>query len=87
MNIMKTAGPLKLSKYAVKLNLTDKHGWRWTKRFARNSTKFLRLARIFKSQMKNALRMYKFGMQVPRSVKETLEFDKRNKKTVGWGYP
>lgn len=82
LNIMKTAEPLKVSKYVVKHNLTDKHGWRWTKRFARNSTKFLRLARIFKSQMKNAVKMFKFGVQVPKSVKEALEFDKKNKTNL-----
>ena len=75
LNIMKASDPMKVSKYATIHELNDKHGWRWTKRFARNPTKFIRMARIFRMQQRAASRTFKFGIEVPKNLQHARKLD------------
>ena len=74
--------PVILAKYAHDANLTEERGWKWTKRYTKNPKNFIRLAKVFKAQTKNFGPKYKFGIRVPRTVKEALEIDHAEGNTM-----
>ena len=67
-----------LAKYAHDKGLTHLDGWKWTKRYNNNPQKFIRMAKIYKSQIQGKVKKYKFGVQVPTSLKEAMELDDQN---------
>ena len=75
---MKLADMVTLAKYAHDHNLVDQPGWKWAKTKTKNPQKFMRLAKIFKSQVNPPSPRYKFGVRVPRNRQEALVIDKIN---------
>ena len=75
---MKLADMMTLAKYAHDNNLINQPGWKWAKKKTKNTKKFLRLAKIFKSQASPFGPRYKFGVRVPRNREEALILDKIN---------
>ena len=69
---MKNADMVKLSKYAKEIRLTGKFGWKWARKFDKNKKKYVRLTKIFRSQVKEIKARYKFGIEVPRGVHDAL---------------
>ena len=69
---MRAADQITLANYANEKNITNLQGWKWAKGKDRNPKKFIRMAKILKSQVKDLKARYKFGVLVPRSVKECL---------------
>jgi hypothetical protein len=69
--------PVTIAKYALDKNLLGQHGWSWAKKIIKNDKKYLQMARLMASQKKSGNR-YKFGVQVPRSVKQAYEMDRIN---------
>ena len=67
-----------LSKYAHDNDLTTIDGWKWAKNKTKNPQKFLRLAKIFKSQIQPPGPRYKFGIRIPKNREEALKLDKIN---------
>ena len=68
LNEIRLNDALKVAQYGTKHELTGKHGWKWARKYAKKPTKFIRLARIFQSQIKKSTKMYKFGIEVPENV-------------------
>ena len=72
MSEIRKSDPVTIARYSKDNELTEKPGWKWTNRFTKNKKKFLRLSRQMASSKRNTPR-YKFGVRVPRTVKEALE--------------
>jgi len=79
---VKEDDPVTLAKYAHDAKLTEERGWKWTKRYTKNPKNFIRLAKIFKAQARNNGPKYKFGIRVPRTVKEAMEIDRAEGNTL-----
>jgi len=63
-----------LAKYAHDQGLVDEHGWKWAKKLYKNPKKYIRMAKIFKSQDMKA--RFKVGVEVPRSFEDAARIDK-----------
>ena len=74
---MKLTDLVSVAKYAHDHDLTSTPGWKWSKQLKQGSQKLMRMARVFKSQAKYNLIKYKYGVQVPRNMKEALEQDRK----------
>jgi len=79
---MKEADPITCALFAKENKLLDTPGWKWARRIrTMDSTCLLRLARrVFKASRSDI--KYKFGVRVPRNVREALEFDRINGNTL-----
>ena len=76
---IKTSVPLTVSRYAQENNLVNKKGFKWCKRHHHNPCRFVRALKVVcKAKMRKNLKKIKFGVEVPRSVKHTLELDEAN---------
>ena len=75
------ADPVTLAVYAKENDLLDTPGWKKLKRYARRAKKLLRMVKANKrAQRYNAI-TYKFGVRVPRNVKEAIQLDEENGNT------
>ena len=81
-DVIKADDKMTLAAYAQEKKLVDTPGWKWARRLTKNPKKFIRMAKIFKSQQKNHGPKYKYGVQVPRNYKEAIELDKANGNTL-----
>ena len=70
-----------LAKYAHDNDLINTPGWKWTKKKPKHPKKFIRMAKIFKSQVNPPGPRYKFGVRIPRNREEILRLDKINGNT------
>jgi hypothetical protein len=84
----KTFEPLKIiaqddhvtcAEYAINNNLMDKRGWKRLKHVVHNKHRLERLAN-YNKRFDNSPR-FKFGIQIPRTLKEAYELDKKNGNT------
>lgn len=71
-----------LAAYAHDNDLVTTQGWKWAKNKTKNPKKFLRMAKIFKSQVHPPGPRYKYGVRVPRNSKEAYHLDKVNGNTL-----
>ena len=67
--------PYSCVMYAVKHKLLDESDWDWTKDFIDETSEYTRLLHALRTS-KNFGPKYKFGIEVPRSVKHALLLDK-----------
>ena len=75
------ADPVTLAVYAKENDLLDTPGWKKLKRYARRAKKLLWMVKANKrAQRYNAI-TYKFGVRVPRNVKEAIQLDEENGNT------
>ena len=72
--------PITVAKYAMDNKLQEQKGWQWAKRIVRREKKFIRMMKLNAAQKKNG-RKYKFGIEVPKTVKRALELDEVNGNT------
>ena len=70
-----------LAKYAHDNDLINTPGWKWAKKKTKNPKKFIRMAKIFKSQVNPPGPRSKFGVRIPRNREEILRLDKINGNT------
>ena len=63
--------------YAVAKGLVQQEGWQWTKDFIDDTNEYTRLLYALRTS-KSMGPKYKFGVEVPRSVKHALLLDKMN---------
>ena len=82
MKEIKLYDALKVAKYGAEQGLTDKHGWKWARKYAKNPTKYIRMAWIFKAQRKQSTKLFKFGVEVPQSRKDAIAFDGKNENSL-----
>ena len=74
------ADQITLADYAIKNKLIYQVGWKWVKKKKKTSKKFSRMAKIYKSEVKDLKACFKFGTEVPRGVEEGLRLDEKNGK-------
>ena len=83
LNSLRKDDPVTLAKYAHKKGITNKRGWKWSRKINKRPKKLLRMLRINASQ-KGAARKtvkYKFGVQIPKHPMHALELDRLNGNT------
>jgi len=81
INIVGKDDPVTLAHYAKTHDLLEVPGWKFLRRIARRAKVLQRMMNQAKmSSKRNAVR-YKFGVRVPRSVKEAYELDRANGNT------
>ena len=68
-----------LAEYAIEKKLIYKPGWKWAKKKGKSPKKFIRMARNFKSQVKDLKARFKIGIEVPRGVNDAMRLDSENK--------
>ena len=73
---MKLTDLITVAEYAHDNDLTSTPGWKWSKHVVNNPKKLVRMARIFRSQEKDRIVKFKYGVRIPRNRKEALLFDK-----------
>ena len=85
MAVIRKDDPVTLAGYAKERKLLEQHGWKWAKNIAKREKKFVRMLKLMKASKKYqkksyGKKIYKFGMQVPRTgdVKGAIELDKKN---------
>ena len=82
MQEMRKFDPLTIANYAHDNHLLEHKGWHWAKRHTRREKKFIRMLRILKTQKKAYAPKYKFGVRVPRNVRDALSIDRANGNTL-----
>ena len=79
---MKHADPITLAQYAKDNKLIEEPGWKWAKRIrTMDSSRLIRLSRRICKATRNDVR-FKFGVRVPRNVKEAYDLDKQNNNSL-----
>ena len=78
---IRLADQITLVDYAIENKLIYQVGWKWAKKKKKSSKKFARMAKIYKSQVKDLKARYKFGIEVPRGVREALRLNEINGNT------
>ena len=73
--------PVTLAAYAKEHDLLDTPGWKFLRRYARRAKMLRRMLNQARRAARNNAVRYKFGIKVPRNVKEALAFDKENGDT------
>ena len=82
LRMMAEDDPVTVAKYAKDHNLLNVSGFKRFKRLASREKKFIRMLRqAFASKRKNAIK-YKFGVRIPRNLKEAKELDRVNGNTL-----
>ena len=74
---IRLADAVTLAKYALEKKLIYQPGWKGAKKKGKSPRKFIRMAKIFKSQaqVKDLKARFKFGIEVPMGVKDALRLD------------
>ena len=76
IQVIRKDDPITLANYAKEYGLLDKSKWKQTKRYLTlNKTSQRKIAQIYAKKTSHGKR-YKFGVRVPRTVKEALKIDK-----------
>ena len=78
LDIIYKDDPVSLADYAETNDLLGTVGWKRLRRLAKNRKKLDRMIKQAKMKAKRRGPMYKFGVQVPRNVKEAYELDEKN---------
>ena len=82
LNMVAKDDPVTLATYAKENGLLDTPGWKFLRRIAKNEKKMKRMLNQSRMRsMKTAIK-YKFGVRVPKNVKEALALDKENGNTL-----
>jgi hypothetical protein len=82
LDTMKKDDPVTIAQYVQEKGLKDKPFWKWANRYLKNPKRFIRMTRqVHLANMKRGPK-YKFGVQVPRDIREALALDKVNKNTI-----
>ena len=74
--------PMLVAKYVAQKNLIKEGGWEWVTSFLETNPVRRAFATVLKMNNESS-QTFKFGVEVPRSVKHALELDKQNNNT-GW---
>ena len=73
---MLEADPITIAKYGHLHNLEEVRGWKWIKKYSENRKVFINLSKAFAAKGKQ--KVFKFGVEVPRTLKEAMLLDKLN---------
>ena len=75
------ADAVTVAAYAKEHGLLDLPGWKKLRRIARRAKILQRMINASKRAQRYNTVQYKFGVRIPRNVKEALQFDEENKNT------
>ena len=78
LNLVGKDDPVTLAAYAKAHDLVETPGWKFLRRFVRRAKLLRRMLNQARRQSKNNGPRYKFGVQIPRNVKEARALDKAN---------
>ena len=81
LNLIAKDDPVTLAKYARENNLLETPGWKFLQRIVRRAKVLKRMLNQVRLKLKKAVR-YKFGVRIPRTVKEAIEIDNENGNTL-----
>jgi len=81
MDDLRLHDPIAISKYGASKGILNKPGWEWTDGFLPRAEELREMVQALHIATHDSAR-FKFGVQVPKNVKEALEFDKHNKNTL-----
>ena len=81
LSLMIASDPVTLAVYAKEHDLLETPGWKKLKKYAKNAKKLKRMLNQSRRQNKNDAVRYKFGIRIPRSVKEAYALDAANGNT------
>ena len=79
---LKSDDPLSLIQYATSNQLSHVKEWNWTQQFNQELNLFKVMVQNTKSSMENT---YKFGVRVPKTAKQALQFDKEGGNSLWKG--
>ena len=74
--------PATMAAYAKEHDLLETPGWKKLKKFARRDKVLKRMLNASKRAQRFGEVVYKFGVRIPRSVKEAIQLDKENGNTL-----
>ena len=77
MNDLRLHDPFKVYEYGKKMEILEHSAYDWVRAFRPAEESYQPLLQVFKASINNGPQ-YKFGVRIPRSVKEALELDKQN---------
>jgi hypothetical protein len=83
LNSVAKDDPVSCARYAKEHDLFNTEGWKRFKRIANREKKMRQMAKHVQAYDCRHGPVYMFGVQVPKSTKQALEFDKINKNTLG----
>ena len=82
MSHLRKDDPITIAHYARDNGLQNERGWKWSKRIVVREKKFLRMLKIMQGQKQGKRqKKFKFGIEIPRSIREAYALDKRNGNT------
>ena len=74
MNILKESNPVELAEYAISRNIQDEAAFSWWVPYTiKKRNKIIKLV-----QRRSVKKQLKFGVEVPQTVQEALELDRKN---------
>jgi len=77
MNDLRLHDPFKVYTYGKKMEILDHSAFDWIREFRPTEESYKPLLQVFKTSINNEPQ-YKFGVRIPKSVKEALELDRQN---------
>ena len=81
LDIVAKDDPVTCATYAKENGLLDTPGWKRFKRLASRKDKYIRMCKAAKRKSLREGDVYKFGVQIPRHVKQAKEIDAKNNNT------
>ena len=85
LSVMRRDDPITLAKYAKDQQIENKQGWKWSRKLNKNNKKMERMMRTLHAQKGNQKgkqgKKFKFGVEVPKNVKDALRLDQKNGNT------
>ena len=83
VGLIREDDPITLARYAQQKDLLGQEGWRWAKAYAQDPQKMIRMVtQVMVTKTKKRSPKYKFGVNVPKSVRQAQEFDTANGNTL-----
>jgi hypothetical protein len=83
IGLIREDDPITLARYAQMNNLLGQEGWRWAKAYAQDPQKMIRMVtNVMVTKTKKRAPKYKFGVNVPKSVRQAQEYDTGNGNTL-----
>ena len=79
--MMIASDPVTMAVYAKEHGLLDTPGWKKLKSYARRAKKLMRMVNANKRAQRYNAVTYKFGVRLPRNVKEAISLDAQNGNT------
>jgi Reverse transcriptase (RNA-dependent DNA polymerase) len=83
LDVLRLHQPHLCINYAAHNGLLDKPGWEWTTQYFQSKSLFTSAVHAYKISTDGTTKKYKFGVEVPRNVKDALRIDKEQ-GTDGW---